>query len=409
MSFFGHHNDDDIDGGYDDGSVDTGSSNDGGDDILGYLSSKYASNAVESQTLDADSPLATDTSTDIDDDIFGFTSSAIATSPSITPVDQATSTPFSDAAATSPTAQSAAATSPPATSSGTVTSIPSATLASAAATSSTTGSTTTGKSGVSRLAVGVTVVIFFLAFIAAIFFCIRRRYIHKRENRRLTWNVPIVSPKIGAARDLEPGKESHEFDQVDIIHEKPGPLIIPDPVSYSNYSPAVEMPPTILPAPPPLHPTGYAPPRMPSPPPVIVAMYEDQPGPLGVDSPAMGSAPATALVASTPFSAAKAPQIGTGNDVVVVARTFIPTLPDELSIQTGEHIRVLSRFDDGWCHVERLRSGFGAENGMVPQECLESLPALPAIPEAGLTQEAVEQWRLNKRKSSLAPAGPVHY
>ena len=107
--------------------------------------------------------------------------------------------------------------------------------------------------------------------------------------------------------------------------------------------------------------------------------------------------------------------------LVVVARTFVPSLPDELSIQTGEQVRVINRFDDGWAHVERTRSGAGAENGVVPVECLETLPlftlesATASIASggtngAGLVQEAVEGWRLSKRKSSLVPAGSVpHY
>lgn len=95
--------------------------------------------------------------------------------------------------------------------------------------------------------------------------------------------------------------------------------------------------------------------------------------------------------------------------LVVVARTFVPSLPDELSIQTGEQVRLISRYDDGWAHVERMRSGAGIESGVVPMECLESLSAPatnPNIPYGnmsgmGLAQQAVEGWRLSKRGSSL--------
>ncbi|KAJ3474796.1 hypothetical protein NLI96_g12250 [Meripilus lineatus] len=47
--------------------------------------------------------------------------------------------------------------------------------------------------------------------------------------------------------------------------------------------------------------------------------------------------------------------------------TFIPSLPDELSISTGEHVRVVGEFDDGWALCENGRG----EQGVVPLECLD--------------------------------------
>jgi len=49
-----------------------------------------------------------------------------------------------------------------------------------------------------------------------------------------------------------------------------------------------------------------------------------------------------------------------------VVCTFIPTLPDELSIMVGETIRILSEYDDGWALCSNARG----EIGMVPLECL---------------------------------------
>ncbi|KAF8440497.1 hypothetical protein L210DRAFT_2159966 [Boletus edulis BED1] len=37
----------------------------------------------------------------------------------------------------------------------------------------------------------------------------------------------------------------------------------------------------------------------------------------------------------------------------IVQQPFEPTLPDELSLQCGEHLSVLQSFDDGWCAVAR--------------------------------------------------------
>ncbi|XP_006457833.1 hypothetical protein AGABI2DRAFT_148367 [Agaricus bisporus var. bisporus H97] len=49
----------------------------------------------------------------------------------------------------------------------------------------------------------------------------------------------------------------------------------------------------------------------------------------------------------------------------VVARSYVPTLPDELAISTGETLKVLQEFDDGWS--ECMNSA--GEVGMVPLEC----------------------------------------
>lgn len=211
------------------------------------------------------------------------------------------------------------------------------------------------------------------------------------------------------------------FETID-IDEKRGPTPLPDEVRLHSV-------PVKLPTPPgALHPSGFAPPRLPSPPPMEMAGANGSPVHIGVEAPSFGSGGQLPLITSTPFSAtvsiprssvtaslnsAMNAQVSHGT-LVVVARTFVPTLPDELSIQTGEQVRIIMKYDDGWAHVERLRSGAG-ENGVVPMECLEApsggyAPVLPQVfSGSGLTQEAVESWRLSKRKSSLHPVGPAMY
>jgi len=49
-----------------------------------------------------------------------------------------------------------------------------------------------------------------------------------------------------------------------------------------------------------------------------------------------------------------------------VVCTFITSLPDELSINVGETIRVLAEYDDGWA----LCMNTSGQQGMVPMECL---------------------------------------
>lgn len=72
----------------------------------------------------------------------------------------------------------------------------------------------------------------------------------------------------------------------------------------------------------------------------------------------------------------------------VVKQTFIPALPDELEISTGETIRVLSEYDDGWALCVNLRG----EQGMVPLECLDR----------GFSSNDQLDGRSTRRVSSLA-------
>ncbi|KAJ4486159.1 hypothetical protein J3R30DRAFT_3222299, partial [Lentinula aciculospora] len=46
--------------------------------------------------------------------------------------------------------------------------------------------------------------------------------------------------------------------------------------------------------------------------------------------------------------------------------TFVPNLPDELTILNGEVLDVLQEYDDEWV----LCSNSKGETGMVPLECL---------------------------------------
>ena len=75
--------------------------------------------------------------------------------------------------------------------------------------------------------------------------------------------------------------------------------------------------------------------------------------------------------------------------VATIKCSFVPTLPDELSISTGERVRVISQFDDGWALCENG----GGEQGMVPQECLDHITVDPDDPD----------WRNARRVSSLYP------
>ncbi len=54
---------------------------------------------------------------------------------------------------------------------------------------------------------------------------------------------------------------------------------------------------------------------------------------------------------------------------MVVTTSFESTLPDELSVRTGETLRLIREFDDEWCLVQRV-GRLAAEKGVIPRFCL---------------------------------------
>ncbi|KAJ7137902.1 hypothetical protein C8R44DRAFT_975860 [Mycena epipterygia] len=75
----------------------------------------------------------------------------------------------------------------------------------------------------------------------------------------------------------------------------------------------------------------------------------------------------------------------------MVRYEFIPTLPDELSITTGERVRVLDEYDDGWALCANARG----DQGMVPLECLDRGGS------AALQVTDPQDYRDSRRTSSL--------
>jgi hypothetical protein len=87
----------------------------------------------------------------------------------------------------------------------------------------------------------------------------------------------------------------------------------------------------------------------------------------------------------------------TGKTMAIIRCTFIPTLPDELSITTGETVTVVNEYDDGWALCANVRG----EQGMVPLECLAKDAATPRAPES--------DWKNAQRASSLIVGGGGRY
>ncbi|KAF7440257.1 hypothetical protein PC9H_000601 [Pleurotus ostreatus] len=104
--------------------------------------------------------------------------------------------------------------------------------------------------------------------------------------------------------------------------------------------------------------------------------------------------PPTAGIVPTPTGEwPRSPPVVNGRTVV---STFIPSLPDEMSISMGETVRVLAEYDDGWALCMNGRG----EQGMVPLECLG---------QDNSTQQAyvARDPSVARRASSLTGSGSV--
>ncbi|KAH9966543.1 hypothetical protein BC827DRAFT_1094789, partial [Russula dissimulans] len=58
---------------------------------------------------------------------------------------------------------------------------------------------------------------------------------------------------------------------------------------------------------------------------------------------------------------------------MVVTTSFQPTRDDELTLRTGEIVRLVKDFEDEWCLVQRVGRP-DAEKGVVPRFCLSERP-----------------------------------
>lgn len=112
----------------------------------------------------------------------------------------------------------------------------------------------------------------------------------------------------------------------------------------------------------------------------------------------MGTAPATGgWGAARPSSAA--------SELATVRVVYIPSLPDELSVTTGEIVHIVKAYDDGWALCRNVRG----EEGVVPLECLDR--SMGANQGTRLSvgygqQEGINDWKNMKRISSLSTQQP---
>jgi len=154
------------------------------------------------------------------------------------------------------------------------------------------------------------------------FYFVRKRFIRNRKRRRPAWGAPIMNVPPSRSAGVLPDR-GHVFARQ---HEQPPRVTLP-PMSYNS---------------------------------LTLSM----------------------VTAANGTSAAAGPLSKNG---VTVKSTFIPTLPDELSLTMGEILQVVNEYDDGWA----LCANRMGEQGMVPLDCLDR-------------REEVQDHRLSRRASSLA-------
>lgn len=244
----------------------------------------------------------------------------------------------------------------------------------------------TSKAGLPSVVVGIIVaasVVFGLIFIALI---ARKIFQSRRRNKRNTWATtgvtPFAVPITEKALPPPPPAENQAYPSVN--YPAYPPIAVAGMTSYNPqpYSPAAA-PSAGYPTPYPFGTSGNP----------QLLMQQNYNNTTTAASFTAADLAGPVVIQHTPPT----PPYATAA-VSVVKRTFVPSLPDELPINNGDQVRVISAYDDGWALCEKVSSG---EKGVVPQECLE----MAKQPSSGASATGSEESRLN-RNSSLRH-GPV--
>jgi hypothetical protein len=228
-------------------------------------------------------------------------------------------------------------------------------------------------------------VIFGLIFVALI---ARKIFQSRRRNRRNTWATtgvtPFDAPVTEKALPPPPPTENQVYPSINFPAYPPTAVAGTTPYNPQAYSPAAAAASSPgYPAPYPFGTSGNA--QL-----LMQQNYNNTTTAASFTAADLAGPVVIRHTPPTPTTPAAA--------VSVVKRTFVPSLPDELSISNGEQVRIISIYDDGWALCEKVSSG---DKGVVPQECLEMVKQ----PSAGASATGSEESRLN-RNSSLRH-GPV--
>ncbi|KAI5122211.1 hypothetical protein M0805_002700 [Coniferiporia weirii] len=251
-------------------------------------------------------------------------------------------------------------------------------------------STSASSSGLSSAATGGIVAACILVGLALVIFAVRKTFIRRRKRRRNTWGAGVY-PEINVTEKY--GDNPTRLDAPPV----------PEKASLSSGYLSTNMgaqPRTPV----------WAPPRPVSPNP---STYYVTPPPMSYNNAMMDNTSlAAAPVGPRPVSTSslgwgEAQPQSSAIETAMVRVLYIPTLPDELSITTGEVVQVVKAFDDGWAMCRNARG----EQGVVPLECLDRSAAQAHDGRLSVgygQQEGGGDWRNMKRISSLSIQQP-HY
>jgi hypothetical protein len=188
--------------------------------------------------------------------------------------------------------------------------------------------------------IAAVVVVSVVGLLGLLVLLVRKRYINNRRRKTFTWGAGIMNKPVSSA---------------DMAFNNTLPTTVTTEASPVSSFSSGEVSPAMRAA---RFRTQTQPAQSPITPPPM--SYNNPVPPLisGIPSPGLGPA--------TPNTITITPGREPPNSATVQC-TFIPTLPDELSISTGEIVQVLGEFDDGWA----LCANSKGEQGMVPLECLD--------------------------------------
>ncbi|KAL5511333.1 hypothetical protein ACEPAH_4549 [Sanghuangporus vaninii] len=312
--------------------------------------------------------------------ILGVTSSTrVTTSSSTSSLPTTTSSSSSSTSTSSATSTSSTLSQERQLSTSTATRTASGTAGAATATES-----ASNHSGLSGAATGGIIAGCVLVGLALLIFAIRKTFMARRKRKRNTWGAgvyPDINDKFGdGLSDLPPPLPEKAPSSNGYLEPRTPVWAAPRPVSPN---------PTPTPVPPP------------------PSSYYIQPPQASYNNAIMDSAPSMAPIAvggaAGSFGGGQTPQ----GETAVVRVLYIPTLPDELSITTGEVVQVIKAYDDGWALCANARG----EQGVVPLECLErgAQGQSDRLSVGNGQQEGGGDWRNMKRMSSLSTQQQPHY
>ncbi|KAL0086992.1 hypothetical protein F4703DRAFT_1849863 [Phycomyces blakesleeanus] len=87
--------------------------------------------------------------------------------------------------------------------------------------------------------------------------------------------------------------------------------------------------------------------------------------------------------------------------IFAVTTTYTPTLSDEIDIQPGDQVEVLTEYDDGWCQGINLSRGNA--RGVFPKHCIDYslLPGKEQDHHRSMLEPEMSEPERSKRVSSM--------